>query len=169
MRLPIPLSKDLRRSFRCDGDAQRCDAKRPCAPCVKLDGGCDCVYEWNLDPGGPVSSSDPNSSNFVQRESCPPGSDTSDESDPPTVQKKSNPEMQLVLFREGSPKSHQPATTSTFSLPSSLRPASIPRPLHTSLSLLSPEHLQVSDTTAPELDLSLYVFSSDVVPRHHGS
>jgi len=112
-------------------------------------------------------SSNPNSSNFSQQETTSPDSGVLGEFGPPVPRERSNPEMQLVPFRGESPEPHQPATISTFSPLSSLRFASIPRPLHTQLSLLSPEHLQISDTTSPDLDLSLCVFH--IVLRRHGS
>ena len=113
------------------------------------------------------------SSHVSPRESRSPESDTADESDPPTTQERSISETQLVPFREGSPQPHQPQSTmiSTFSFPPSLRLLSIPRQLHTPLSFLGPEHLQVSDTSSSELDLSLCVllFLGCNIPRHRGS
>jgi len=134
----------------------------PCTPCAKLGRGSECVYGRSPDTDGSVSSSDPNSSNAIQKGSCPSDSDISDESEPPVVRERFDPEMQLVSFRGGSPKPHQLATTSTFSFLPSLRFASIPHPLHTPLSLI-PEHLQVSDTTPSELgpDTDGPVSSSD--------
>ena len=97
------------------------------------------------------------SSHVSPRESRSPESGAADESDPPTTQERSNSETQLVPFREEPPKSHQPQPTaiSTFSFLSSLRFPSIPRQFFTPL--LGQEHLQVSDTTSSELDLSLCV------------
>ena len=82
------------------------------------------------------------------------------DNDAPTPQKRSSSETQLVPFREESPKPHQsqPTAISTFSFLPSLRFSSIPRQIHTPLSVLDPEHFQVSDTTPSELDLSLCVF-----------
>jgi len=202
--LLTPWAEDPQCLFRCDGDVQRCDAKRPCTPCIDFDGGSECVYERSLaiqrtreklpaaiqpflfsfrsgprpyDPAvtsddlslstpdnapsgasSPVFSSRLNSSNVSPNESSSSDSDTLDEFEPHIPRERSNPGMQLVPFRGEYPMPHQPATISTFSLLSSLRFASIPRPLHTQLSLLSPEHLQISDTTPSELDLSLCVF-----------
>ena len=96
-----------------------------------------------------------------------PDSGTLDEIEAPIPREGSNPEMQLVPSRGESPKLHQPAKISTFSFLSSLQFASIPRPLHTPLSSLNPEHLQISETTSSELDLSLCV--SHVVPSRRGS
>ena len=79
------------------------------------------------------------------------------------------PEMKLVSFREP-PKPRQLATISIFSLLPYLRFHSIPRPLRMSLSLLNPEHLQISDTTSSELDLALCVFlPSGVMSRCYHS
>ena len=39
-----PLTPDLRRLFGFYGDVQRCDAKRPCTPCVE-NGKPECVYD----------------------------------------------------------------------------------------------------------------------------
>ena len=84
-------------------------------------------------------------------------SDTPYEPETPIPQEKATPEMTLVPF-QGSTKPRQLATMSTFSIPSSLRFFSIPRPLRVSLSSLSPEHFQVSDTTSSELDMALCAF-----------
>ena len=83
----------------------------------------------------------------------------SPEPDPPAPHEGSNSEMQLVHFREESPRPHQPRPTAifTFSLLPSLRFPSIPRQLHTPLSFMGPENLQVSNTALSELDLSLCV------------
>jgi len=117
----------------------------------------------DIDPPGtrsPVFSlSDPTLSNSSARESYFPKSDTLDELEPPVPQEWTAPEMNLVPFRE-SPKPHQRARISIFSVLPSLRFQSIPRPLCTSLSFLDPECFQVSDTTSSELDLTLYAFSS---------
>jgi len=109
------------------------------------------------DTSSSVFSSAPSSSNVSPKGSSP-DSDTLDEFEPPTPREISNPGMQLVPSRRDSPKSHQPATISTFSFLPSLRLASIPRPFHTPLSILNPECFQVSDTTSSELDLSLCEF-----------
>jgi len=61
------------------------------------------VCEQNPDTSSSLSSSDPKSSNVVQQGSCPSDSDMLDDSEPPTVQKRSNPEMQFAPFREESP------------------------------------------------------------------
>lgn len=113
------------------------------------------------DIGGSVHSpTGTNSSQVSPEASNSPESDTPDESDPPTPPERSNSEMQLTLFREESPQPHQPrpTTISTFSLLPSLRFPSISRQLHTPLSFMDPEHLQISDTSLSELDLSLWVF-----------
>lgn len=71
-------------------------------------------------------------------------------------------EMELVPFQKY-PKPCLPATIPTLSVLPSLRFLSIPRPLHTSLHLLGPEHFQISDTASSELDLALCAFLSSGV------
>ena len=164
---------------------QRCDAGHPCTPCVKLDMGSDCVYEatkrtrkelpavvqpflylFKSEPGSRDSPSQVDSEDTSLSTSGIVSSDIGGsafpptDNDPPTPQKSSSSETQLVPFREESPKPHQPqpSTISTFSFLPSLRLSSIPRQLHTPLSVLDPKHFQVSDTTPSELDLSLCVF-----------
>jgi hypothetical protein len=46
VRLSPPCAVDPQDLFRHD-DEQRCDAKHPCTPCIKLDEGFNCVYEQN--------------------------------------------------------------------------------------------------------------------------
>ena len=114
------------------------------------------------DIGGFVfSSTDTSSSRVSLEEHRSPESDATDKSDPLTTQERSNSETQLVPFREESPKPHQPQpiAISTFSFLPSLRFPSIPRQLRTPLRFFGPEHLQVSDKTPSELDLSLWVFT----------
>ena len=118
----------------------------------------------DINPPGTRSSapsplSDSTLSDSSARESCSPESDTPDELEPPVPQEWVIPEMELVPFQE-SPKPHQRASMSTFSVLPSLRLLSIPRPLRTPLSFLDPEHFQVSDTTSSELDLGLYASPS---------
>jgi hypothetical protein len=201
-----PLATDLRRLSRCDGDAQRCDAKHPCTPCSE-DGVFDCVYDQSRDIRGireeppaaaqsllsfkgepsprsstsppannedfPVSSpciassdtdrsvlssTDTNLSHVSPENSRFPESNTLDEFELPTLRERSILETELVPFRGGSSKPHQPAMVSTFSFLQSLLLSSIPRLLHTPLSSLGPERLQVSYTTSSERDLTLCVF-----------
>ena len=83
--------------------------------------------------------------------------DALDKFEPPAPRERVILEMKLVPFQKY-PKPHQPATIPTFSVIPSLRLLSIPRPLHTSLQFLGPEHFQISDTTSSELDLTLCVF-----------
>ena len=201
-----PLETDHQYLFHCNDYEQRCDAKNPCTPCAKLDGGSDCVYEQNpvtkrirkklppavqpflfsfksesnphdssswldredaslstsdiasSDIGGSVFSSTNTHSSRVSPESS--RSSQSDKSDSPTPQESSISEIQLVPFREESPKIHQPQPTTTpnFSFLPSLRLPSIPRQLHIPLQSLGPEHLQISDQTPSELDLSVCAF-----------
>ena len=100
-----------------------------------------------------------NSSNVSPKESHFPGSDALDRFEPPAPQETSISEMILVPFRKESPKTHQPVTISAFSLLPSLQlPSAIPRPLHTPLSFLDPERLQISDATSSELDFTLCEF-----------
>jgi len=62
-------------------------------------------------------------------------------------------ETRLVPPRRGYPNPSQPAPIPSFSILPSLRLPSIPRQLHTPLSLFSPERFQVSAVTASsELD-----------------
>ena len=107
-----------------------------------------------------------NSSHVSPKKTHFPGSDALDRFEPPAPRERSVSEIKLVPFREESPKSHQPVTISTFSFPPSLRfPSAIPRQLHTSLSSLDPDLLQISDATSSELDLKLYAFLSlGVIP-----
>ena len=105
------------------------------------------------------SLADQTLSNSPARESYPPESYPLDELEPPAPQECTMQEMELVPFQE-SPKPRQCARISIFSVLPSLRFHSIPRPLRTSLSLLGPEHFQVSDKTSSELDLALYAFPS---------
>ena len=118
-------------------------------------------------------SPDISDSIFFSTSSSHVSPEESDEPDPPTAQGRLNSEMQLVPFRDESPKLHQPRPTaiSTFSPLPSLRFLSVPRQLHTPLSFFGPEHLQVSDTSSSELDLSLCVlpFFGCNIPKHHGS
>ena len=109
--------------------------------------------------GSVLSSTYSNSPHVFQKESCFPGFNALDELEPPAPQETSVSKMKLVPFRKESPKAHQPVTISTFSLLPSLRlPSAIPRPLHTPLSLLDPERLQISDATSSELDFTLCEF-----------
>ena len=75
------------------------------------------------------------------------------------------PEMRLVPLQEAYLNPRRSVAISTFSILSSLWFPSIPRPLHTPLSFLGPEHFQVSDTTSSELDFTLCV-SPPPVGRH---
>lgn len=102
-----------------------------------------------------TSSSVPSSlSDFSTRASHLSDSGNLDKFEPPILRERMILEMSLVPFQK-SPKPRQPATIPTFSVLPSLRILSIPRPLHTSLLFLGPEHFQVSDTTSSELDLTL--------------
>ena len=97
-----------------------------------------------------------NSSRVSPKEPRSPGSNALDRFEPPAPRERSISEMKLVPFREESPKLHQP----TFSLLQSLRFLSaIPRQLHTPLSLLDPEHFQISDATSSEIDYKLCAFT----------
>ena len=87
-----------------------------------------------------------------------PKSDTPGELKFPAPGERPIPETKLVLFREESPKPHQPATIFTFSLLPSLQFPSIPRQPHTPLSFSGPERFQISDMTSLELDFKLCVF-----------
>lgn len=140
-----------------------------CTPCAKHDGGSDFVNERNpvtkhirkklpfrsyrphplstLD----VASSDIDGSVFSLTDTNSPRC---------FLESSRPPKLQLVPFREGSPKLRQPqlARTSIFPFLTSLRFPSIPRRLHIPLQPSGPEHLQVSDTTSSELDLSLCAF-----------
>ena len=104
------------------------------------------------------SPTDTNSSSLSPEASCSPESDKPDESDLPAPNERSNTEMQLMPFREESPRPHQPSTESTFSFHPHLQFPSIPRPLRMPWSSSAPERFQVSDTTSSELDLSWCVF-----------
>lgn len=108
---------------------------------------------------------------YAPSKECPfSESDTPDEFGSPTTRERSTPEMNLVPFREESPKPHQPVVIPSFSLLPSLRLPSVPRQLHTSLSFLGSEHFQISDITSSGLDLKLCAFPfSGVAPRHRGS
>jgi len=168
-----PLTKDLQGLSHCDDYKQKCDGMNACTPCAKLDGGSDCVNERNLvtkrihklppvvqpplstfDICGSVFSSTNANSSHVSSESS--RSPQPDKSDSPIPQERSTSEMQLVPFREESPKFHQPRSTGTpiFFIHPSLRFPSICQ-LHIPLQPPGPKHLQVSDTTSSELDLSL--------------
>lgn len=93
----------------------------------------------------------------ISKESSFSESGTLDEFEPHMSGERSISETKLVPFRGESFKSYQSVTTPSFSLLPSVR-FSIPRQLHIPLSFLSPEYLQISDTTSSELDLKLYVF-----------
>ena len=99
-----------------------------------------------------------------------PESDGPDEFEPPISRERPTSEMNLVPFREESPKPHQPAKILSFSLLPSLRLPSTLHQLHTPVPFLYPEYFQVSETTSSGLDLKLCVFPfSCVTPRHRGS
>ena len=146
----LPFSSRSKRSPHLSPPSQvNSEGPSPPAPDINSPGARSFVF----------SLSDPTLFDSSARESCFPESDTLYEPEPPTPQEWTIPEMKLVPFQQSS-KPDQRTTTSTFSVLPSLQLLSIPRPLPTLLSPLSPEHSQVSDTTSSELDLSLYAFPS---------
>ena len=112
------------------------------------------------------SLTDQNLPNLSARGSSLPEFDTLDGFGPPGIVPIS--ETKLVPSRGRYPNPSQPAPIPTFSILPSLRLPSVPRQLHTPLSLFSPERFQVSAvTTSSELDWLLCVFLPSNVIRSH--
>ena len=144
----LPSSFKSKQSPHCSSPS-RVNSEDPAPPTPDIASADTCHPAFSL-VDRTLSSSSRNESHFL-------GSDTLDRFEPPVPREWTITTMKLLPFQEP-PKCGQHTTRSIFSLLPSLHLHSIPRPLRMSLSLLSPEHFQVSDTTSSELDLSLCVF-----------
>ena len=139
--------------------AQKCDAKEPCTTCIKSKSSSECVYDNRvqlLPESIPPSHTIPDGLPGQQPGDVDPVETST--SAPINAGMRSNTEMQLMPFREETPRPHQPSAEFFFSFHPCLRFPSIPRPLHIPWSYSAPERFQVSDTTSSELDFSLCVF-----------
>jgi hypothetical protein len=142
---------------------KKCDAKEPCTTCVNKNRGSTCKYEGSRSRGDvPSNSPMPKPKDFLARsDSSEPGSsypspfDLFARSSAPLVPWSDGSVAQKTLgVTEWSPRS----TGSSFTILPSINFLTIPRPLHTSLSLIPPERVQVSWVAGNDLDMALYVF-----------